>query len=121
MYLTAGNIGLELNKKEIQRLIDHNLFTGFTSSFAKCFNIFLFNEKELENPGSHLTNLINKYNELKFKEKVPIYALHYEYLKKVYPEETKNWEPNHVEKADFCRSLEALNHKSHNSLRETME
>lgn len=34
-----------------------------------------------------------------------IYALNYEYLKKKYPEETKNWVPNHVEKADLFKSL----------------
>ena len=91
MYLVAGNIGLTLDKKEIQKMIDHNFFTGFHSSFSKCFNIFLLNEKQLENPGTHLQFIISKYNELKGREKVPIYELHYEYLRKTYPEETKDW------------------------------
>jgi len=91
LYLVAGNVGLELNKKELQRLVEQNFFAGFTSSFSKCFNIFLLNEKHLEKPAHYLQNLITKYNELKEREKVPIYSLHYDYLKKTYPEETKNW------------------------------
>lgn len=58
---------------------------------------------------------------MKQKEKVPVYSLFYDYLRKVYPEETKNFEPNHLEKADFCKSLESLNSKSLNILREAFE
>lgn len=61
------------------------------------------------------------YNELKASEKVPIYSSYFEYLKKAYPEETKDFEPNHVEPADFCRSLDAINNKNLNLLRETVE
>jgi hypothetical protein len=45
LYLLAGNMGLTLNKREIERLIEQNFFTGFHSSFSKCFNIFLLHEK----------------------------------------------------------------------------
>jgi len=121
LYLVAGHIGVELNKREIQKLIDLNFFTSFTSSFSKSFNIFIYNEKQLENAGSHLKTIINKYNELKNNEKIPIFSTYYEYLKKVYPEETKDFQPNHIENADFCRSLESLNSKNLNLLRETIE
>lgn len=59
LYLVAGNIGLELNKKEIQKLIDLNFFVNFTSSFSKSFNIFIYNEKQLEKPGQNLKTIIN--------------------------------------------------------------
>lgn len=121
LYLVAGQIGVELTKRETQKLIDLNFFTNFNSSFSKSFNIFIYNEKQLENPGTHLKTIINKYHELKNTEKVPIFSTYFEYLKKVYPEETKDFQPNHIENADFCRSLESLNNKNLNLLRETIE
>lgn len=58
---------------------------------------------------SNFLKLFLGYNELKTKENVPIFSLYYDYLKKTYPEETKDFEPNQNEKADLCKSLESLN------------
>lgn len=58
LYLVAGQIGLELNDKEIKKLIDLNFFANFSSSFSKCFNIFIYNEKNLKNPDQCLEIII---------------------------------------------------------------
>ena len=59
LYLLAGQIGVELNKNELHRLVESNLFNYFTSSFSKCFTMFLLYEKQLEKPGEVLLNLVN--------------------------------------------------------------
>lgn len=116
LYMLAGNMGVVLSKKEMDKLIEYNFFTGFSSGFSKSFNMFLLNENEIPNPNDHLKNiiastwfLILEYNELSAKEKVSVYSLHYEYLKSSYPEETKDWVPNQIDKADFCRNFETFN------------
>ena len=58
LYVVAGNLGVTLTKKEMDRLFEHNFFAGFNSSFSKCFNIFLLNEKNIPTPGTYLTSLI---------------------------------------------------------------
>jgi len=62
-----------------------------------------------------------EYNEIKSNEKILIFSLYYEYLKKIYPEVTKNFQPNNAENADFCRNLESHNNKNLNYLREAIE
>ena len=65
--------------------------------------------------------VILEYNEIKEKEKIPIFSLYFEYLKKAYPEETKDFEPNSIDKADFCKSLEFINLKYLFNLRNIIE
>lgn len=58
LYITAGNLGVSLSTKEMERLIEVNFFASFNNSFSKSFNVFLLNEKEIPNPSEHLKNII---------------------------------------------------------------
>jgi hypothetical protein len=56
--MTAGNLGVTLNTKEMERLIEVNFFTGFNVSFSKSFSIFLLNEKDIPSPSERLKSII---------------------------------------------------------------